>query len=113
MNSNKAEAENREATQAKIAELEDRSAHLKDYTWLLKVCCRLHATLWLGPACRSPHTPVSTKPSSIQASTSGPSRCLVSLRSSRGRSALSAPAPSWHLTVLTWTEGSSLRMAPF
>ena len=39
MNSNKAEAENRAATQAKIAELEDRSAHLKDYTWLLKVCC--------------------------------------------------------------------------
>lgn len=37
MNSNKAEAENREATQAKIAELEDRSTHLKDYTWLLKV----------------------------------------------------------------------------
>ena len=39
MNSNKAEAENRAATQAKIAELEDRSAHLKDYTWLLKVRC--------------------------------------------------------------------------
>ena len=54
MNSNKAEAENRAATQAKIAELEDRSAHLKDYTWLLKVGYQLQATLWLGPACRPP-----------------------------------------------------------
>ena len=54
MNSNKAEAENGEATQAKIAELEDRSAHLKDYTWLLKVRCGLQATVWSGPACRLP-----------------------------------------------------------
>ena len=64
MNSNKAEAENREATQAKIAELEDRSAHLKDYTWLLKVRYRL----WPASACRSPnvcsHASMNANPSS-------------------------------------------------
>ncbi|CAK0772066.1 hypothetical protein CVIRNUC_003925 [Coccomyxa viridis] len=49
MNSNKAEAENRGATQAKIAELEDRSTHLKDYTWLLKAQEMLvHARRILG-----------------------------------------------------------------
>ncbi len=37
MNSNKTEAEMRQAIQRKIADLEEKSALLKDYTWLLKV----------------------------------------------------------------------------
>lgn len=37
MNSNKVEAETREVLQKTIGELEHRSAHLKDYNWLLKV----------------------------------------------------------------------------
>ena len=37
MNSNKDEFATRELIQLKIAELEEKSALLKDYTWLLKV----------------------------------------------------------------------------
>ena len=37
MNSNKTEAEMRQAIQRKIADLEEKSALPKDYTWLLKV----------------------------------------------------------------------------
>ena len=37
MKSNKTEAETRAAIQQKIADLEEKSALLKDYTWLLKV----------------------------------------------------------------------------
>ena len=37
MNSNKTEDETRQLIQLKIAELEEKSALLKDYTWLLKV----------------------------------------------------------------------------
>ena len=37
MKSNKTEAEMRQAIQEKIADLEEKSALLKDYTWLLKV----------------------------------------------------------------------------
>lgn len=37
MNSNKTEVETRQLIQLKIAELEEKSALLKDYTWLLKV----------------------------------------------------------------------------
>ena len=37
MKSNKTEAKMRQAIQEKIADLEEKSALLKDYTWLLKV----------------------------------------------------------------------------
>lgn len=37
MSSNKAEGDVRKATQEKITQLEDKSALLKDHTWLIKV----------------------------------------------------------------------------
>ena len=58
MKSNKTEADTRQIIQLKIAELEEKSALLKDYTWLLKVSGLIQAVIDGCPPCPAISLPV-------------------------------------------------------